>query len=549
MLAELRIENFALINEATIPFDSGFTVITGETGSGKSILLNALNLLLGERANFSVIGPDKDIAVVEGVMNLSGFGLEEFFEVNELDYFEQTIVRRVIYKQGRSRAFINDVPVSLQVLKEFSSKLIHIHSQYNTLELKDADYQMEVLDVLADTFDSIKSYQKQFQNLQNLRRSLKSNKEKLANEASMADYNAFQLNELSEIDLKNKDFKVLQDELNAIENAEDLKAMYSQIMGAVESDNGLLDNLNELKAALSKKKNVLSEVGDLFNRFESLIVELIDINETARDQLDNISMDPEKQEILATSLDTYNNLLFKHKKSSQEELIDLMEELENSFNDNSELQKLIHQQEEEIIDLSKSLHDLASQIHSKRVKSAGKIEDLLKNALSDLKLIETELEFKLSEREELNQNGLSDLSILFSPNRGIQPVPIHQAASGGELSRVMLALQSLISERIQLRTVLFDEIDTGVSGDVASKVAQTLLKMGKSMQVIAITHLPQVAAKGASHLKVYKSLLGDRTISQVKSLNESERIEEVASLMSGDKINQAALDNAKSLMA
>lgn len=549
MLLELKIENFALIDKAQISFDKGFTVITGETGSGKSILLNALNLLLGERADFSVIGSDKETAIVEGVIQLSSFKLEEFFKANELDYFPETIIRRVIYKQGRSRAFINDVPVGLSVLKDLSSRLIHIHSQYNTLELKDPNYQLEVLDILAETTDLRINYLQKFERYNQLKRDIESNKKLLQEQASLEDYNSFQLNELKEANLNAFDFDAMKLELSGFENAEEIQLVLGEITDGLNNDNGVLSILNLLKSTLNKKKSLLPDFEELHNRIESTLVELKDISEEAEDKLQSISSDPERQELLHNQLDLFNRLLFKHKKQDQSELLALMQELEGFAVNNDELKVKIDALETELKQIIIELNNDAIELHQKRAKAVGGIENRIQESLDELKLKDTEIKFVLSKKEEFGRNGITDLNILFSPNKGVAPVPIHQAASGGELSRVMLALQNLISEKMQLQTILFDEIDTGVSGDVAGKMAGMLKKMGENMQVIAITHLPQVAAKGNKHLKVSKSVQSDRTLSKVEVLDPSERVQEIASLMSGEVINQAALDNAKALMA
>lgn len=549
MLLELKIENFALIDKAQISFDKGFTVITGETGSGKSILLNALTLLLGERADFSVIGSDKETAIVEGVIQLSSFKLEEFFKANELDYFPETIIRRVIYKQGRSRAFINDVPVGLSVLKDLSSRLIHIHSQYNTLELKDPNYQLEVLDILAETTDLRINYLQKFERYNQLKRDIESNKKLLQEQASLEDYNSFQLNELKEANLNTFDFDAMKLELSGFENAEEIQLVLSEITDGLNNENGVLSILNVLKSILNKKKSLLPEFEELHNRIESTLVELKDISEEAEDKLQSISSDPERQELLHNQLDLFNRLLFKHKKQDQSELLALMQELEGFAVNNDELKVKIDALDTELKRIIIELNNDAIELHQKRAKAVGGIESRIQESLDELKLKDTEIKFVLSKKEEFGRNGITDLNILFSPNKGVAPVPIHQAASGGELSRVMLALQNLISEKMQLQTILFDEIDTGVSGDVAGKMAGMLKKMGENMQVIAITHLPQVAAKGNKHLKVSKSVQSDRTLSKVDVLDPSERVQEIASLMSGEVINQAALDNAKALMA
>lgn len=548
MITSLRIDNFALIDHANIQFNKGFTVITGETGSGKSILLNALNLLLGERANFSVIGELKDKSSVEAEIDIQNFGLHAFFKKNELDYFDQCIVRREISKQGRSRAFINDTPVQLAVLKAFTSNLVHIHSQYNTLELKDVNFQLSVLDVLSGTTKQREAFSEGYAKLKASKKSLIELEEQLQESAKMADYNEFQLNELKQLNLDELNYEEIQKELSQNANADDLKAIYDELRSGLSGGQGIIELLSELKASTSKKSAVSDSLLALEQRLESAIIELSDIGDEAEAQLESIEVDPERLLVLSGQVDKFNDALYKHKLNSQEELAELLSELSASSISLNDSEEKVTALKKSIASLEEKLTKQANQLHKARTKAIPTIEKSIKNALTELKLVNTELQFKLELSEDLTDTGSSKLEILFSPNAGIAPVPVHKAASGGELSRVMLALQSLMSAKTQLRTILFDEIDTGVSGDVAQKVGATLAKMGEGMQVIAITHLPQVAAKGEQHLKVTKSLKNDRTMSEVQILSQEERVEETARLMSGDKINQAALDNAKALM-
>lgn len=549
MISSLRIENFALIDAANISFNKGFTVITGETGSGKSILLNALNLILGERANFSVIGNLKDKSTVEAEIEIGGFDLEIFFEANELDYFDKTIVRREISKQGRSRAFINDTPVQLSVLKAFSSQLIHIHSQYNTLELKDVNFQLRVLDVLAETEADKSFFAQKFEDYSRRKKLLSSKREELQKSISQSDYNNFQLEELEALQLMSNDFEKLQNDLRQGENADDIRSAYNSVIDSFQGNEGVLDKLGEVLSALRRAEGYDEQLKVLSARIEAITIEVNDIVDDAEEGIQKIDFDPRKLDELVAKIDGYNRISLKHRVNTQSELMAIMLELQSSSLSHGKLEEEIQLLESELIGEQKELSMLASDLHSKRLGAKEKIEDKIKLELSELKLENTELIFDLSQLDEFNSSGNSKLEILFSPNVGVAAVPIHKAASGGELSRVMLALQSLMSSKIQLRTMLFDEIDTGVSGDVAQKMGATLKKMGEAMQVIAITHLPQVAAKGAQHLKVLKEIVDGQTKSFVVLLDDNQRIEETARLMSGDQINDAALENAKALMA
>lgn len=549
MIASLRIENFALIDEVHIQFNKGFTVITGETGSGKSILLNALNLILGERANFNVIGDRMDKSVVEAEIEIADFGLKAFFDQEELDYFDTCIVRREISKQGRSRAFINDTPVQLTTLKDLSSKLIHIHSQYNTLELKDVNFQLNVLDVLTENKAETDKFKLEFRAFQQDKRQLKELQSQLAEFASTADYNQFQLNELEELQLDTINYEQIQLDLKTAENSGDLKSCYGELVQGLNGDAGAVELLERLKAFVAKFASLDTQLKSLSERVQSALIELKDIAEEAEVRLDQMEIDPEKVLELSERVNAYNRVLYKHNVLSQAELIVLRDELSSSATNSEELELEVATRQEKLKVQEAALNQRAKALHEKRVKSAPAIEKQLKDTLSELKLVDTDLKFNVTQLDDLSETGCSKMEMLFSPNKGIEPVPIHRAASGGELSRVMLALQSLMASKTKLQTVLFDEIDTGVSGDVAQKVGNTLEKMGKGMQVIAITHLPQVAARGEQHFRVTKTLVNGKTKSEVVELSMEERIEETARLMSGDVINEAALENARALMA
>jgi len=465
-----------------------------------------------------------------------------------LDYFDNTIVRREIHVQGRSRAFINDTPVQLNVLKAFSGQLIHIHSQYNTLELKDVDFQLKVLDVLAGSLEERERFHINLSSFQERKKYLTKLKSNLADVISQADYNAFQLNELEELNLNEVNFDKIKDELSQIENADEIRGGYGAIIDAFQNEEGINDKLNSLKSVISKKSSFDKGIQSLSERINAVLIETTDIASEAEEQLESIEVDPSRIDELTSMLDSYNRILQKHNKSNQSELLELYYELSESSFQHGQLENEIESITKELATAENNLLKHANELHKIRSKAIPEIETKLTAELKELKLDNTVLKFELNQQSGFNAFGNSMLEILFSPNIGIDPVPVHKAASGGELSRVMLALQSLMSSKVKLRTMLFDEIDTGVSGDVAQKMGATLKKMGSEMQVIAITHLPQVAAKGGQHLKVVKRVDGDKTKTFVQELTSAERIEETARLMSGDEINAAALDNAKALM-
>ncbi|MEY3439143.1 MAG: repair protein RecN [Bacteroidota bacterium] len=548
MLHALRIKNFALINQIELVLKPGYTVITGETGSGKSILLHALNLILGERADFSVIGPESDKAVVEAEFEMKGFHLESFFQENDLDQEDRTIIRREINMNGKSRAFINDTPVSLAVLKTLTSALVNINSQYNTLELKNKAYQLEVLDTLSELQLKRADFAALFKRFNEQKSLLSSLKNSLSLALQQKDYTNFQLVELEGLLLDSVDYSSVETELKKIENGEGLILSFSSIIGAIEDENQLVDKLHSLRTILDRSKGLDKAVDELSIRLNAVLIELNDISSDASRALESVETNPEKLLELTESLNHFNHVLKKYSVRDQQEMLDLRNRLQKELFDTEATEHQINALEEVLKNLEKEITTKAKELHQDRLKAVQPVAAELQEILEELKLPNTKLSFQLTEREELNQFGLTDVNLLFSANVGIETVPIEKAASGGELSRVMLALQKMISEKKVLPTILFDEIDTGVSGDVAQKIGALLQKMGTHFQLLAISHLPQVAAKASHHFKVEKEIIGNRTETKVKSLEMEERIEEIARLMSGENITPAAMETAKSLM-
>ena len=548
MLNSLYIQNFALLNEVKLDFHSGYTVITGETGSGKSILLNALNLILGERADFKVIGPRGDKAIVEAEFTIDLKQFQSFFDENDIDAFPTTIVRREISSQGRSRAFINDVPVQLNVLKAFSENVVSIHSQYNTLDLKRKEYQLETLDTLADLVADRKAFQIAFANYKEVSNRLEKLKNQYASEQKDKDYNEFQLNELRSLNLSSNDFVQLEAELNRIENSDTILNVYAQIRAVLSDENAVLDQLRNLKSALVKAGSLDETIRSFEERIQSVLVELVDVEASAEDEASKLEIDPSKKVELQEKVDEYNRIALKHRAEGQHQLLELMNELSSLVDGLDELEAEIGSLEEETAKALAKSHQLAGNLFEARSNAKATIEKQLTDLLNELKLPETTVNFKLTRGENLSNSGDTLIDLLFSANKGVSAVPIENAASGGELSRVMLALQKMISEKKKLPTVFFDEIDTGVSGDVAQKIGTLLHSMGQNMQLIAISHLPQVAAKAHNHLKVEKSSNTEMTQTSITELLENQRVEEIARLMSGEQINEAAISNAKALM-
>jgi DNA repair protein RecN (Recombination protein N) len=548
MIRHLSIKNFALIKELTLSFDQGFTVITGETGSGKSIFLNSLNLLSGERADFNVIGTDGDKSAVEAVFKTEELVFHELYAENDLEVEDELIVRREISKTGRSRAFINDTPVQLGVMRQFMTKLIYIHSQYNTIELKDPEYQLEILDILVGTTEEKARFQKKFTFFKKQKQKLESLKAEQQKTMQEKDYIDFQLKELESLQLEKTDYKSIEEEYSFIENSEKIKGALQAVSEMNEGDESLVGRLIKAKNTLDKIDMKSDRLKDLHERLSSLLIEIKELSSEASEIAYDLDSPKMSREELENKLDRYNLVLNKHGLKDQSELVIFMSELQTRVTNEDGILEEISLLEKEVEDLNSELMILAKDLHNTRKNSVDSIELKIKSLLSDLKLPETILHFQLEERGTLNDQGITDLKMYFSANKGVAPVLIEKAASGGELSRVMLALQRLVSEKKQLPTVLFDEIDTGVSGEVAQKIGELLLKMGSNMQLMAISHLPQVAARAQHHLKVEKSSTGESTFTNIRKLSKEESIEEVARLMSGERIDSAAIENAKVLM-
>ncbi|MEY4604755.1 MAG: repair protein RecN [Bacteroidota bacterium] len=548
MLKQLQIRNFALIDHVELDFEQGFTVLTGETGSGKSILLGALGLILGDRADFSVIGPNGEKAVAEALFSIDIHQYKPFLDRNDLDLSPEIVIRREIHSNGKSRAFINDTPVALGLLREITGTLFYIHSQYNTVELKSAAFQLELLDSLAGLSEESERFRKNFIRYESDRLALEDLRRKFQELQNKSDYDQFQLEELLRLDLEKNDFKAIEQELSSMSRSEEVREAIVKLEHCTNGDGQAGEQLKQIEGAFKKLEGVHPDVDEIQYRLTSILLDLKDVTNDASRFLDRQSTDPERIALLSSLVDEYNRVLRKHNMISQEELIGYCSELQGRSQDLSSMEEEIRSGELNIAKQKSLLEEAAQQLHSKRKEFAPKIADRIITILSSLKLSGTRLEFELCENETLTSSGCTVLRMLFSANVGIPLVPIESAASGGELSRVMLALHRLLSDEKNLPTILFDEIDTGVSGDVAEKMGKLLSEMSVHRQLIAITHLPQVAAKGTCHLKVEKVLINGRSQSGVRGLNPEERTQEIARLLSGEKITDAAIENAKMLM-
>lgn len=545
MIQKLRISNFALIENLELDLNKGFTVLTGETGSGKSILLNAFSLLLGDRAHSSLVGAYGKKAIVEAQLDVRSSD-KLFFDAHNLDFEATTLVRREIVKDGKSRAFINDSPVSLAVLKTFAIQKLMVHSQYNTFELKSKQKQLELYDLLSGNESSAKAFSMRYEEYIANVEKLNSFKKALQKEDQDREYNLFLKEEIESLKLYELNYEDLEAELFKLENADAIKSVLGEVNqftdeGAVYSK--IKQYIFRLEKLGTKDKSLI----DLLERLRSIEDDISLVSSEASYYLDEIESEPGRLTYVVQQWDEYNRILLKHGFSSQPELITFYQGLENKKQDHDALQQTIKklQNEQEVFYLE--LMSSAETLHESRIKAKKRITKGLTQELSQLKLPDTKLDFQI-EKTSIKHSGISNVSIIFSANKGYGMIEIENAASGGELSRLMLALLKRISEEKKMPTILFDEIDSGVSGDVADKIGVLLHKMGQDTQLLVISHLPQVASKASAHFVVEKKQGKERTQTYVRMLSKEERIYETARLMSGESITKAALETAKNLM-
>jgi DNA repair protein RecN (Recombination protein N) len=545
MLTRLIIRNFVLINELTLDFKPSYTAITGETGSGKSILLNALGLIKGERADFGVIGPSDTRSIVEAHFNVRP-EIIQWLNERSLEPWKEVILRREIHKDGKSRAFINDTPVTLQDMKSIGERLFIIHSQYNTLELKNQEYQLYIVDALCGTQTAFNDYLIGYQEYIKRNHALTLKIEELSLLESKMDYEQFMLTEILALNLDAKDYEALSVQLELKEENQVLISDISSLTAISESP--MLQDLSRLAKALERHEsniNSLQEIRTIVEEISARFSELSYLSGKVLQQLETSEVD--EAEIL-TQVDEFNRILNKHRLTSQEALRDLQHRLEGRVSELEELKAFISKEQHVLVQQEMSLRNSAKALNELRKEALPNIEKRIQSGLNSLKLSGAQLMFRLIETTSLNARGMIDLEMLFSANKGMLPVPIQKAASGGELSRVMLLLQQLISSTLEMPSILFDEIDTGVSGDVAEKIGKLLKEMGQGRQLFAITHLPQVAAQAQHHLVVRKTENNQRIETSVAELVLEERVTEIARLMSGEVINDSALVNARNLM-
>lgn len=550
MLKQLYIRNFTLIDELDIRLYPGFSVITGETGAGKSIILGAIGMLLGNRADSKAIKSGKDRCVIEAHFDLSRYDMKGFFDDNDIDFdAEDTIIRRELTSAGKSRAFINDTPVPLTKMRELGEQLVDIHSQHQNLLLQKEDFQLNVVDILAQDAEHIKAYQAVYQQYRSALSRLEQLKQELIKNRENEEFMRFQHKELDEAHLEPGELEQLEQESDILNHSEEIKsALYEADHSLSDDEGSILQLLRNASYSISNIREIYPEVAELSDRLDSSYIELKDIAQEISSSLDRIDFDPARLEQLNTRLDQLNTLLQKFHVETVEELIEtrdlLAQQLEHIDNGNEDIEILQKEVDQKLIKAMSAAHSLSSL----RKKVAKSIETEMKNRLVPLGIPNVRFEIEFAEKP-LCRDGADKVSFLFSANRSTPLQPISQVASGGEIARVMLSLKAMISGAVKLPTIIFDEIDTGVSGKIAEKMAEIMTEMGnQNRQVISITHLPQIAAMGSHHYKVMKEETQTGTISQMRELTPEQRVEEIAQMLSGSDISQAALANAKELI-
>ncbi len=549
MLKSLTIKNYALIDDLQVDFTNGLTIITGETGAGKSILLGGLSLVLGKRADLSSIKDTSKKCVIEATFDVANYNLKPLFKSEDLDYEPLTIMRREILPSGKSRAFINDTPVNLDSLQILGEQLLDIHSQHESLQLTNDDFQFQVIDALAQNTSDLQEYTTYLSKYRLLQKELKQLQLQKMEAIKEYDFNSFLLKELVDAKLMAGEFEVLEEEYETLNNIEEIreKLMVSNQLLS-NDDMGILNHLTEIKNHLSKLSGYSAKYKDIFERINSSLIELDDIFAEIENAQELLEADPNRMESVNNRLQVLHSLMQKHSVKDVSELIQIQEGLKEKVSITENLDDIISAKEEEIEDMIVKLDNKASIIHNNRIKILPELIQQLENILATLGMPNAKFEVKLWPTNDYFNNGKDELEFLFSANKGGQFNELKKSASGGELSRIMLAIKSILSKYIQLPTIMFDEIDTGVSGEISNKMASIMQQMSKTMQVFTITHLPQIAAKGDTHYKVFKEDIDNVTQTLMKKLTPEERIVEIAQMLGGVNISNSALAHAKQLL-
>lgn len=550
MLKSLFIKNFVLIDSLDIQFNNGFSVITGETGAGKSIILGALSLVLGQRADGKSIKSGSDKCVIEAVFDLSKYQLEPFFLTHELEYdAESCILRRELYASGKSRAFVNDSPVSLTIMRELGARLIDIHSQHQNLLLGDNRFQLKVVDVMAENEILLIMYKKEFSRYQSLRRELDKVKEQSQKAKEEEDYLRFQLDQLEEANLSEGEQEELEREQDTLTHAEEIKGALYRVHEQLDGDEfGAVQLLKDALSTLDSLGRYYPKSHEISERLRSAYIDLSDLASEMDSLKDDIEFNPDRLEMVNERLNTIYTLQQKHKANSVDELIEIRDRYREQLSEIGSFDERIEQLQGELDASYSELLQQASVLSEQRRIASEAMSARLVSMIAPLGMPNTRFRIDILRREEPDSDGMDDIRFMFSANKSIELQPVAQTASGGEISRLMLCIKAMIAGFTALPTIIFDEVDTGVSGDIADKMGDIMRELGNKMQVFAITHLPQIAAKGRSHYFVYKRDIEERTVTSIKSLEGNERVKEVARMLSGASLTEASLANAKDLL-
>ncbi len=549
MLIALSIKNYALIDSLQVNFNNGLTIITGETGAGKSILLGGLSLILGKRADLSSVKNASEKCVIEATFDIANYNLETLFKAEDLDYEPQTIIRREILPSGKSRAFVNDTPVNLDSLQVLGERLLDIHSQHQTLQLTNDDFQFQVIDALADNSKVLQDYAEQLRAFKVLKSELKKFQTQKIEAAKELDYNLFLLKELEEANLLDGELESLEEEYETLNNIEEIGERLTtthELLGNPEI--GIVTQLTEIKNQLTKLAPYSADYKLVSERVGSSLIELDDIFAEIETLQEALEADPNRLNTVNAKLQVINNLLQKHAVAEVSELIQIKNDLSDNVSITENLDTVIADKEKDLLKVENQLSTFATKIHNNREKAIPGLIKQLEVLLETLGMPNARFNVELTHSETFLSNGNDELKFLFSANKGGQFNELKKAASGGELSRIMLAIKSILTNYTQLPTIMFDEIDTGVSGEISNKMALIMQQMSKTMQVFTITHLPQIAAKGDVHFKVFKEDVEEVTQTQLKRLNPEERIVEIAQMLGGINMSSSAIEHAKQLL-
>lgn len=549
MITSLAIKNYALIEKLAINFSDGFSIITGETGAGKSIILGALGLALGKRADLTSLKNKEEKCVIEAHFDVSKYNLQSFFEANDLDYEPETIIRREILPSGKSRAFVNDSPVNLQELQELSFFLIDIHSQQQTQELSDEEVQFKIIDAIAGNLKVIENYQSVLKEYRSNKSRLNALTKKKSEDSKEQEYKAFLLNELVKTKLKSGEQETLEEAYEQLNNVEIIKESLDKSLAvANEEQIGVLHNLNEIKNAVQKIAHFSTDYNLLFERLDSLKIDFEDIVAELNRCSERLINDPEELNFVSQKLQLIYNLQKKHQVATVDELLRIQTQLENSVQELGNIDEEIAKLAQLVSETGDELDQLANTIHANRTAAVPMLSQKMIAILETLGMPDVRFNIQISQSNSFFENGKDEIQFLISVNKGTDFGLLKKVASGGEMSRIMLAVKAILAQYSKLPTLIFDEIDTGVSGEIANRMGEIMKGMSDQMQIFAITHLPQIAAKGTEHFKVFKSTVGDDTQSELKLLTNEERVVEIAQMLSGTVVSDSALNHAKALL-